>query len=197
MALFFEICFYIGLLLAIAGLFWCLAQLVRGRLKKLALPFATLVLGIALIAVPAVISRAMVVDLGPRERVVQDERHITLTGWDRDGYDVLLGKTDTVVLQMANADVNDDTLQWLTGMAQLRELDLSDSAISDAGLAKLSALRALESLRLRGTQITDDGFREHILGMSSLVNVDVRQTMVLPETIEEWKGMQDGRRAFH
>src|SRR5262245_16370300 len=49
------------------------------------------------------------VDLGPREKTVEGELHITLTGWDQQDYAILAHKPKTVVLQMANADVNDQT----------------------------------------------------------------------------------------
>jgi len=43
-----------------------------------------------------------------RERLVDGQAHLTLTGWDRDDYSVLQARPQTVVLQMANADVTDE-----------------------------------------------------------------------------------------
>src|SRR5262245_56697150 len=40
-------------------------------------------------------------NLGPREKLVDGEVHITLTGWNQTGYAVLDQKPETVVLQMA------------------------------------------------------------------------------------------------
>ena len=93
------------------------------------------------------------------------ELHVTLTGWDRHrpSTPAFCAGPAVVVLQMANPDVTDDTLDYLSGMAQLRELDLNDTAVTDAGLAKLARLGTLQSLRLKDTAITDAGFRDTVL----------------------------------
>jgi hypothetical protein len=135
-------------------------------------------------------------DLGPRERLVDGEPHITLTGWDRTDYSVLRSKPDTVVLQMANSDVTDETLQHLDGMPRLRELDLNDSQITDAGLALLGRLPALQILRLRKTQITDQGFREHLAGKATLLELDLRETGVASKTLRTWKGENKEQRKY-
>jgi len=196
MALLFEICFYLGVLIAFVGLVWLLSCLVRGNASKAIKPLMVLMLGGALILGPAVLSQTMIVDLGPRETRVDDELHITLTGWDRNDYDSLTRRPETIVLQMANQDVTDQTLDYLADMSQLRELDLNDTQITDAGLAKLARLPALQSLRLRGTKITDDGFRRHIDDMPSLTQLDLRQTAVSAEAVELWKSGNENRRAF-
>jgi hypothetical protein len=62
--------------------------------------------------------------LGPLDKIVAGERHLTLTGWNQNDYAVIATRPDTIVLQMANADVTDQTLQFIKGMKNLRELDL-------------------------------------------------------------------------
>ena len=52
------------------------------------------------------------------------------------------------VLQMANPDVTDQSLESLREMKALRELDLNGSQVTDAGLEILKELPALASLRL-------------------------------------------------
>ncbi len=94
--------------------------------RRARLPLAVLVLGLVVGASPAVYSRLVPIDLGPREKLVDGELHITLTGWDQKDYSVLRARSDVVILQMANADVTDDTLQYLKGMEKLRELDLNN-----------------------------------------------------------------------
>jgi len=155
-----------------------------------------LLVGAALIVGPAIISRSMDVDLGPRDAIVDGERHLTLTGWDGDSYDFLAGQSDVVVLQMGNADVSDATLQKLSSMARLRELDLNDTGVTDQGLSELAKLPALETLRLRGTKITDEGFRTHLMDLAKLRRMDIRATAVTADTIEQWKQLVEGRRAF-
>ncbi|QDT09672.1 hypothetical protein [Planctomycetes bacterium K23_9] len=196
MELVFEYCFYVGVLLILCGGIWLLRSMMKRSGRSIASAVGMVLLGVALIVGPAVISRMIEVDLGPREVIVQGERHLSLTGWDGDDYRWLANKPDTVILQMGNADVTDETLQWLTPMSQLRELDLNDSAITDSGLARLAKMPSLKSLRIRGTKITDQGFRQHLMTLENLRNVDVRQTAVSEATMDEWKTQQPGRRAF-
>ena len=195
MFLFFEFLSYAGLLLTVVGVIWLLTRLVRGKWRSAAIPALLTLVGITVFAFPMVYTR-LAVDLGPHEQIVDSERHLTLTGWDRSGYDVLATKTDTVVLQMANADVTDETLRFLLPMSQLRELDINDSQVSDAGLGTIAELKSLRTLKLRATPITDQGFRDTLLHLPNLQQLDVRQTGILPETIAEWKQAQPGRRAL-
>lgn len=158
-----------------------------------------LVLGLAglLLAVgPPVVNRVLPVDLGPRDVLVDGERHITLTGWDRHNYRVLEGVTDVVVLQMANPDVTDKTLGVLSGMDQLRELDLNETGVTDVGLAQLAALTRLERLRLANTGITDAGFRAFLMPHPGLLELDVRGTSISAETLSEWRKAKARRRAL-
>jgi hypothetical protein len=134
--------------------------------------------------------------LGPREKTVDGERHITLTGWDRSDYALLRTKRDTVVLQMANPDVTDETLTHLEGMAKLRELDLNDTQVTDAGLALLSRLPSLQILRLRKTRVTNQGFLEHLASKSTLRELDVRETEVASKTLRAWKAEDKDHRKY-
>jgi hypothetical protein len=136
------------------------------------------------------------VDLGPYERVVDGERHLTLTGWDREDYAILGSKSDAVVVQMANPDVTDATLENLKGFDRLRELDLSETRVTDEGLKILAGLPSLASLRLRDAKITDAGFRATLLNMESLRRLDLTGTAVDRETVEAWEAAQPGRRAM-
>jgi hypothetical protein len=131
--------------------------------------------------------------LGPREKIVNGERHITLTGWDGTDYSILRQKPDTVVLQMANPDVNDQTLDSLRDMTKLRELDLNGTQLTDAGLKRLAELPSLQELRLARTRITDAGFHEYLAGKESLRKLDLTGTEVKGKTKREWKKAQAGR----
>lgn len=133
------------------------------------------------------------VDLGPREKIVNGEVHITLTGWDRKDYSILSQRPNTVVLQMANGDVTDQTLDYLKGMDSLRELDLNDSAVSDAALEVLAALPGLQELRLARTRITDAGFQKHLAAKESLRKLDLTGTDVKSKTKRDWKRAQADR----
>jgi hypothetical protein len=130
---------------------------------------------------------------GGREKQVQDELHITLTGVSAADYALLRNKPNVVVLQMANPAVNDETLLYLRGMDRLRELDLNDTKVTDEGLAVLAELPRLEELRLARTAITDAGFHKHLLGMESLNKLDLTGTKVKGKTKREWKKAKEGR----
>src|SRR5262249_41792047 len=102
-------------------------------------PLALALLGVQVAAVPYAVNYYRIVypDPGPRDKRVDGERHLTLTGWDRTDYAFIAQKPDAVVLQMANPDVTDATLENLRGLTHLRELDLNDTQVTDAGLAVL------------------------------------------------------------
>lgn len=139
------------------------------------------------------------IDLGPRVKIVEDGPnpgvHVTLTGWNRTDYGVILGAwPDAVVLQMANNDVTDETLTALAEMKKLRVLDLDDTAVTDEGLKVLGKLPALQVLRLRHTKVTDAGFREHLAPMASLQTVHYRETGLTRTTLNDWKQRKEGRK---
>ena len=161
-------------------------------------PTFLLLIGAGLIAAPYAINYVAEhwIDLGPRERVVDGELHVTLTGWDLKDYQVLRSRFDTVVLQMANADVTDATLEHLRELKLLRELDLNDTQITDAGLKVLAELPALETLRLRNTKITDAGFKEHLFDKERLAELDLTGTEVASATLRAWKKLKEGRKAL-
>jgi hypothetical protein len=132
-------------------------------------------------------------DLGELQVMVGGELHVTLTGWERKDYSILEKIPDAVVLQMANPDVTDETLVYLKGMNNLRELDLNDTLVTDAGLKRLAELPKLQQLRLRKTRITDEGFRASIAPLESLRNLDVTGTKVRSKTLRAWKNAKPGR----
>ncbi len=110
--------------------------------KPAAWPLALMMAGLAVGSASIIYNKVTPIDLGPYEKVVGDEVHLTLTGWDRKDYSILTAKPEVVVLQMANPDVTDTTLINLKGMSKLRELDISGSQVDDDGLKELEALAA-------------------------------------------------------
>lgn len=166
--------------------------------KTMRLPFLLALVGLVLALTPLAVNRLAgnFIDLGAWEKQVDGELHLTLTGWDRSDYAVLKQKQNAAVLQMANRDVTDATLDFVTPMSNLRELDLNDTQVTDAGLAKLKELKKLEGLRLRGTAITDAGLTELLAYLPELKQVDVRGTKISPTTISEWQKAKPGRRGM-
>ena len=158
-------------------------------------PVGVLALAGVIIAIPYGVNwyHNRFISLGPREKMVNGELHITLTGWAGSDYSILKEKPGTVVLQIANPDVDDTTLENLRGMTQLRELDLNSSQISDEGLKVIAELPKLEELRLARTKITDDGFQKNLAAKGSLRKLDLSGTKVEGKSKREWKKAQPGR----
>jgi hypothetical protein len=197
----------IGLIVAAfrEGIFWGMAVLVFPPLalifgarhpRRAVVPACVLLAGLLISGTTPLVNRLAAVDLGPREKFVDGELHLTLTGWDRDDYSLLQSKPDAVVVQMANSDVDDSTLKYLAGMAKLRELDLNGSKVSDDGLRSIETLPSLETLRLRDTPVTDLGFKRSLCPMARLKQLDLRGTRVSREAIDAWKKDKPGRRAL-
>jgi len=65
----------------------------------------------------------------------------------------------------------------MSELKQLRELDLSHSQVTDAGLKELASLQQLHTLRLRETNLTDAGLK-HLAVLKQLKHLDVTGTQV-------------------
>jgi hypothetical protein len=184
-----------GLAVILVGLLGLVVRASRHWRKGL-LPLGLIGLGVVITGFPPLYRLAVPIDLGPRESIVGGQRHITLTGWDRKDYALLGSKHDVAVLQMANPDVTDLTLEHLKGMNRLEEIDLSDTQMTDAGLKILRDLPALAVLRLKNTRVTDQGFRESLAGKETLMQLDLRGTEVSRESVDAWRKAKEGRRAM-
>jgi hypothetical protein len=164
--------------------------------RKGTLPMALFLLCLLIAATPAIYTLTVPADTTARARNVEGEKHLTLTGADPTTAPDLQQEQDVTVLQMANPDVNDQSLESLKGMKLLRELDLNDSQVTDAGLEILKELPALTTLRLARTKITDKGFQSALFAKESLMNLDLTGTAVKRDTIQAWKNAKTGRHAF-
>jgi hypothetical protein len=182
---------WVSLLLPPLGLIFAVWHPRRGSV-----PLSLFLLSLVVAASPALYTLYVPLNLGPREKLIDGQRHLTLTGWDRKDYTMLKLKTDVVVLQMANPDVTDETLESLKGMTALQELDLNGTQVSDSGLKILKDLPLLKTLRLAKTKITDNGFQDAFFAKASLMQVDLRNTQVGRATIEAWRNAKSGRRAM-
>jgi Leucine-rich repeat (LRR) protein len=164
--------------------------------RRAAAPLLLFILAILVAAVPAIYILCVQLDLGPRDKLVDGERHITLTGWDRNDYSILSLIKNVSVLQMANADVTDEVVAKLKDMKQLRELDLDRTQVTDAGLEALRQLPVLAKLRLGSTKISDKGFRESLSAKDSLMELNLQHTQVSAESVKAWRDAVPGRRAM-
>ena len=164
--------------------------------RRGAMPLVVFLVCLLVAATPAIYTLTVPPDASAREKNVGGENHLTLTGADPKKSPDLQQKQDVDVLQMANPDVNDQSLEPLRGMKALRELDLNGSQVTDAGLEILKELPAIVSLRLARTKITDKGFRSALFAKESLMNLDLTGTAVSQETVKAWHDAKPGRHAL-
>jgi hypothetical protein len=164
--------------------------------RKGLLPLLLCTLSLIIAAAPAVYTLCVRLDLGPRDKLVDGQRHLTLTGWDRKDYSVLRLEPNVALLQMANPDVTDETIESLREMKALQELDLNGTQVTDAGLKILKDLPSLTRLRLAHTKITDQGFNELLSAKESLMQLDLSGTPVSRATVQAWRDAKSGRRVL-
>ena len=158
-------------------------------------PIGVVFAGLVLAFSPAIYTRMVPVDLGPHEAIVNGERHLTLTGWDRKDYSVIAFKPDTIVLQMANEDVKDKTMEYLKPLQQLRELDISFSEVTDEGLDVIAELPELQTLHIQGLKITDAGFKK-LMEHPKLTQINLTGTQVSADLVTEWMTSNPTRMAL-
>lgn len=169
-----------------------------GRFRTARGPAWMLVAAVLLIVAPYAASyyQRHFVPLQPYEQIVDGELRLTLTGLKDFDYSSLASRRDIVVLQMANPDVDDRTLEYLKGLDRLRKLDVGDSKITDAGLATIGGLPALAELYLNRTAITDEGFQRHLARKESLLKLDLTGTEVKGKTKRDWKQLKPNGRSY-
>jgi hypothetical protein len=83
-------------------------------------------------------------------------------------------------LDLRGTGVTDEGLAAVTGLPGLRVLDLSTTAVTDGGLRVLPELALLETLRLCGTGVTDAGLAP-LRRLTRLTELDLRETAVTDE----------------
>jgi len=162
-------------------------------------PLAMVLLGLILGAVPFAWNHLQdsLLGLGERDRIISGERHLVLTGWDRSDYAIFAARTDVVVLELANSDVSDATLELLRPLTRLRELTLNDSTVTDAGLATLKEFSSLESLRVARTKITKDGIVEFLQDPpANLKEIDVSGNSIPASALRKWKNEDPENRRY-
>ena len=101
---------------------------------KGAIPLGLFLACLLVAATPAIYTLTVPPDRNAPQCNVGGEKHLTLTGSDPNTAPDLKQKQDVAVLQMANPDVTDQSLESLKEMKLLRDLDLNGSQITDAGL---------------------------------------------------------------
>ncbi|MEO7319491.1 MAG: hypothetical protein ABIZ56_10925, partial [Chthoniobacteraceae bacterium] len=78
-------------------------------------------------------------------------------GFTDDGFANLAKLKSLSILSVAGTSFGDVAAAALVGHNDIRQLDLKETALTDAGLAKLARLTRLQSLNLHGTNVTAAG----------------------------------------
>ncbi len=172
--------------------------LIRFRQNKR--PLLLMLSGIIIGSIPFGADHAyeFVFGLGERERVIDGDRFLTLTGWDRKDYAAVLSrKKDVAVLELGNSDVTDETLRLLTELPRLKELTLNDTMVTDAGLKTLRTLPALENLRLARTKVTKEGISEFLaVPPPKLLKIDVSGNSIPASALRKWRNADAEHRRY-
>ena len=88
-------------------------------------------------------------------------------------------------LRISSPRVDDDGLQPIADLKELRFLHLLDMPITDAGLDRLHALAVLESLYLDRTRVTDAGLARLINAMPGVhLHIDEHHHPLDPHAAE-------------
>jgi N-acyl-D-amino-acid deacylase len=74
---------------------------------------------------------------------------------------------DVEVLSFAGCSIRDESIARIAGLKRLRDLDLSYTDITDAGVGRLGVLTDLQRLDLTATEIGDEGLK-HLAGLTRL-----------------------------
>ncbi len=86
--------------------------------------------------------------------------------------------------------VTDDWLKKLAGQTELRNLQLSGTAVTGKGLVHLKDLKNLERLNVCLTAVSDDGF-EHLAGLTQMRRMTVCASQVTGSGFKRLTGMKD------
>ena len=98
--------------------------------------------------------------------------------------DLLVLKEQLVWLQLPNCEVQDEHLQTIGQLSELRKLDLSQNQVTDEGITLLMGLSQLEYLNVYGNEITDEALAT-LLQLSNLKRLYLRETKVTLQGIHQ------------
>ena len=91
----------------------------------------------------------------------------------------------TVVrVNLGGSKVTDDDLRVIGRLKQLKFLDLSETSISDDGLANITHLRDLQELGLSDSRVTNAGMR-HLQGLQALHTLVLEDTAIGDEGVKQ------------
>lgn len=91
---------------------------------------------------------------------------------------------DVIAVHLNDSELTNDDLQCLSGLPDIRVLDLSRTKITDHAIAHLASLRKLESLALDGTLIEGPGL-VHLQSLQLLDNLTLANTRITDEGLDQ------------
>lgn len=197
-----------GAIVLLVGLLWLLIVAFKtGFIKKAAVPVLVILMGAAVALFVPVMGKLFPkpIDTTAKEEQKKGadgtvEERLTLTGATREQYAKLAGKKYAVI-QWANADVTDEDAAALADQTELRELDLSNSQVTDATLEKLVRLPKLTKLFASKTKMTADGVKKFVLDNPDckLSEIDFRDLTppVKSADLRAWKEKDKDHRKFN
>ena len=94
-----------------------------------------------------------------------------------------------VDMEFAGDDVDDRPLQYLTPLTRLKQLNLSSTRITDAGLKTIEGLVNLKGLGLSFTGVTDLGMK-HLAALTRLEELALLSTRVTDAGVRHLKGLR-------
>jgi Leucine-rich repeat (LRR) protein len=100
---------------------------------------------------------------------------------------------DIQFLDLSDTDVTDAGLAHLAGVTTLLRLELNGTKVSDAGLKNLATLPNLQVLGLYKTKITDEGLKKHLSKLTMLQSLNLRGTKITDAGIGYLRGLRELR----
>lgn len=117
--------------------------------------------------------------------LAQDDHRVGARGnkaTDADLERLLPLKANVVELNLSRSEVTDAGLEWVGQMTNLTHLHLNNTGVTDAGLEHLGNLYQLEYINLYGTNISDEGLQT-LRRLKNLRKVFLWETQVTKEAV--------------
>jgi len=100
-----------------------------------------------------------------------------------------------VSLSTVGKNAGDADLVLVKALPKIEQLDLRNTAITNAGLVNLDGMAGLTHLHLEGTAVTDEGLA-HVKGMTNLTYLNLYNTAVTDKGVAELSGLKNLKRLF-
>ncbi len=190
------------------GVLWLLwVAFKSGFIKKALLPLLVVLVGAGVALFVPVMNRLFPKPIDTKGKVEQKtdaegklEERLTLTGATREEY-AKLKAARYAVIQWANKDVTDDDAAALAEQLELRELDLSNSQVTDATLEKVLKLPKLTKLFASNTKLSAEAVKKLVLDNDGckLTEIDFRGLTppVTGKMLRDWQAKDTATRKFN